>query len=264
MTISPPSFVKDPRHETKTETTTPTTATPGSGRARWILGLVVPLVALVAVVLAVLVRTSPEDAPSRVEEGGGTAPSPTAYDEAYGAFESFETTGTGTRRIALPARAKAGIVTARYDGPGAFDVGYLQRSGQAPAAWSLIAWTGAQTPYRGSVPFGLDRRIPARSLWVWADGPWVVTISPLSSADVLPATASGTGDAVFLYDGEAAEWAVEHEGPGYFAIRQWRADGWADRSLSSGVGSYVESARALAGPSVVSVHADGPWSITVE
>jgi hypothetical protein len=129
-------------------------------------------------------------------------------------------------------------------------------------------------PYDGTVLFGntflpdapggshtADR---SWSLSVSADPdstvPWRVTIAPISSAEELRATASGTGDDVFLYDGEFAEIHLRHHPAGStddFGFAQWLLD------RHEGDSPRMAQYYVFPGPSVVAVAAPGRWSVTV-
>lgn len=253
MSTSTPPFFKDyePPPSSTVQQAPP-------GRSRWPLVLLGVLVGVSLVAATVLVVVLVRDSGSpRV---GGLAPPPSAYDQAYGTFEPVTTSGSGDARIALPAGASAGIVTVRADGPGLFDIGFQSPSGNQVR--SLLGLARVPTPYAGTVTFGLQLGAKRQVLHVWTDGPWQVTIGPVSSAPVLDAETRGTGPAVYRYDGDAAEWAVTHEGQGGFVVQQWRAGSTTGLQLAIGKGPFRSTTVSLPGPSVVVVFTRDSWSIT--
>ena len=96
---------------------------------------------------------------------------------------------------------------------------------------------------------------------VLVDGPWSVTVSPLSEAESFVSGVSGTGDRVLLYKGPLDVAEITHDGSGDFTI-------WAHTDTGRLRNAADESGRflgygALPGKSVLVVSADGNWSITV-
>lgn len=219
--------------------------------------VLVALVGLVVVAVAILVLVWRDSG----ESLDGLAPRPSAYEQAYGTFDPVERSGTGNGRIEVPVGVTAGIITLQVEGPGRFEVGFRRGPSRIQ---SLISLSRAPTPYIGTIAFGLDPlRIP-RWLHVWTKGDWHITIEPVSSAPRLPRDASGTADAVYLYDGAAAPWDVEVHTTQAFAVRQWRAGSAPALSLVSGTQSYEGVVQSLAGPSVVAIRTEGTWRITRE
>lgn len=185
------------------------------------------------------------------------APEPAAnpYEGEYGTFETITQSGTGDAVIPLPAEVTAGVVTSTHTGSANFIVGGLDSSNQ-PTTDSIVNAIGN---YSGTAPLGLfDLGNPSTSLQVQADGAWTVTISPIATAPALPA--SGTGDGVFLYDGEAGTWAITHAGSSNFIVSQ--VAGLFPGSLVNEIGDYSGTVPVVAGPSVITIMADGTWTIT--
>ena len=244
----------------------------GRGRKPWYrrFRYVAPL-AVVGVVVAGVVAwgVQDRDTASPRHRTGSTGAEANPYDRAFGSFEPITASGSGRGTIPLPAGARAGIVTATYEGSGFFDVGF-------PPAYSLLStWVGVRGPYHGSVPFGLSYEKPqAHSLTVWAwegRGRWQVTIAPVSSAEELPAAVSGTEDAVFLYSGEHTRWVFSRKPD---SDRLWITRVAATprpRNIpttweipGSSYVVYLGGYLGGVGPSVVTVTTHGGWSATAK
>ncbi|ACZ31158.1 hypothetical protein Xcel_2140 [Xylanimonas cellulosilytica DSM 15894] len=174
--------------------------------------------------------------------------------DRYPVFDVVEQSGTGDSVIAVPAAA--GMVTMTHDGSANFAVVVLDAENASTG--DLLANTiGAHS---GTAAFGLSAISgdPA-NLQITADGNWTITIAPLASAPALPE--SGTGDGVFRHDGAAAVWALTHDGSANFAVLQY-TDGLFDMPLLvNEIGAYSGTVPAKAGPSIVTITADGNWTL---
>ncbi|MHB8188718.1 MAG: hypothetical protein ACYDDU_22170 [Dermatophilaceae bacterium] len=263
---------------TPTETPTPTEAPvvavspkrPWFKKKRFIL----PIVGVVIVIIASSTGggSSTTPTPSPVAGAGATtepaaapapapAPQPAAqagdYDGKYGTFAPILKTGRGAITIALPPGVKAGLVTATHQGSANFQISGLDASNK-PTIDGLVNAIGN---YSGTTAYGLvDLGTPPVKLEVVADGAWTIKIAPISTAALLPSSASGKGDAVFKYEGGAADVAITHKGSANFTVQQYGGD------LSTGVneiGNYSGTVPFVAGPTVLVIGADGTWTFKV-
>ena len=76
--------------------------------------------------------------------------------------------------------------------------------------------------YSGTTAYGLtDMGNAPVKLQITADGSWTIKIAPISSARVFPASISGKGDAVFKFEGDAADFAITHNGSSNFTVQQY-------------------------------------------
>ena len=124
------------------------------------------------------------------------------YDEKYGSFTPISKKGSGDSSIPLPKDATAATVTLTHKGSSNFSVSVLDADNQ-PTGDLLVNTIGS---YSGTSAYGLSELGgEATKLKVSADGKWTLKIKPISASKQLPATASGTGDAVYVYDGDAAD-----------------------------------------------------------
>jgi len=176
------------------------------------------------------------------------------YDDAYGTFKTIVKSGRGDALIALPKGAKAGLVTATHRGSSNFQVGGLDRGNQSTID-GLVNEIGN---YSGTTAYGLmDLGEAPVKLQITADGSWTIKIAPISSARVLPGSISGKGDAVFKFEGDAADFAITHKGSSNFQVQQYGGD------LNMGVneiGKYSGTVPFVAGPTVLVIGADGTWT----
>lgn len=196
-------------------------------------------------------------------EASAPAPTPQAVtaadwaDSSYGTFTPVTQTGTGDGLVTLPAGAKAGIVTATYQGADNFSVTVLDASNQSTGQL-LVNTIGS---YTGTTAYGFNTLGTGVTLQVSGSGSWTVTISPVSAAPALPA--SGTGDGVFLYSGAAARLSATHDGSANFAVLEETDDPFHFGLLINEIGAYSGTVPLSAGPSVISITADGNWTTSL-
>ncbi|GIG69849.1 TM2 domain-containing protein [Phytomonospora endophytica] len=204
-------------------------------------------------------NNAPGEEPKDEAPADDTAAEPETdpYDDEYGTFEAVEKSGSGDTVLKLPAGARAGIVTARHDGSANFIISGLDKDNE-PTGDLLVNTIGN---YKGSTAFGLSALGEPATFEVKADGDWTITIAPLSAAKALPSPAKGGGDAVYRYDGDAATWDAEHSGQANFIVTQYPLGGFPNLAINE-IGKYEGTVAAKAGPSIVTVMADGKWSLT--
>lgn len=191
-----------------------------------------------------------EPAPAETPE-----PAQNPYDELFGTFEPLSQQGTGPAVVELPEGATTGVVTANHQGSSNFAITALDAGNQSTGDL-LVNTIGV---YSGTTAYGLSSFGDAVRLQVEADGQWTISIVPVSAAPALTLPAQSAGDGVFLYDGAAATWTFSHDGESNFAVTQY--DGTFPNLMVNEIGPYTGSVPALAGPSVITVNADGNWTI---
>jgi len=192
------------------------------------------------------------------EEPPAEEPAVNPYEEQYGTFEPVELSGTGDSVIPVPMGGTVGVVTATHSGSANFAIAGLDANNQSTGDL-LVNTIGA---YSGTTAYGLSSMGEAVNLKVTADGAWSVTITPASAAPVLESPATGAGDAVFLYDGGAESWALTHSGSSNFTVIQYGA--MFPNLMVNEIGTYEGTVPVEAGPAVVTVGADGDWTITAQ
>lgn len=115
--------------------------------------------------------------------------------------------------------------------------------------------------YEGTVLFNNTGNDDVTSLEINADGAWTVTIRSILSLREFGATAAtGVGDDVLIYRGDAGAANITHDGSRNFVV--WTYGNRSDLVVNE-IGAYTGTTRWTAGPSVVVVSADGNWSISV-
>ncbi|TFV95394.1 TM2 domain-containing protein [Leifsonia flava] len=208
---------------------------------------------------------STSEAPDAADDAPAAEPAPapevetpaTWADDSFGTFAPEPHTGAGDNLITLPAGASAGIVTATHDGSSNFAISVLDTSNQ-PTGELLVNTIGA---YSGTRAYGFNALGEGTTLQITADGNWSITVSPVSAAPAL--TASGAGDAVFLYDGGAGKLTATHDGMANFVVMEETNNAFRFGLLVNEIGAYSGTVPLSAGPSVISVQADGGWALTV-
>jgi len=196
----------------------------------------------------------PQDAASPETEP--EQPSAQAWaDEQFGNFAPLTQSGTGDNIITLPKGATAGIVTATHDGSSNFVINVLDAANQSTADL-LVNTIGA---YTGATAYGLTALGDGVSLQITADGNWTITLSPISAAPAL--VGAGSGDAVFLYTGPAEPLTVAHSGESNFVVTEDTGASFSFGLLINEIGAYTGTVPMSAGPSIVTVRADGAWTL---
>lgn len=179
-------------------------------------------------------------------------------DDAFGTFATITESGAGDNLITLPEGVKAGMVTATHDGAMNFVVNALNADNETTGDL-LVNTIGS---YSGTTVYGFDSFSEATSLQITADGSWTITIEPLSTAPIL--AASGTGDAVYLFDGSAGKLTATHTGSMNFIVQEETDETFSIGLLINDIGEYSGTVPLSAGPSIINVKADGAWTLAAE
>ena len=179
-------------------------------------------------------------------------------DETFGAFAAVPASGTGDSLVDLPAGASGGIVTATHSGSSNFSITVLDAS-NASTGELLVNTIGG---YSGTTAWGLNAFGEGVKLQITADGPWTLTIAPFSAAG--PVAPAGTGDAVMLYDDGAASLTATHSGTSNFVVYQETEEAFNMGLLVNEIGAYSGTVPLSAGPSILTVTADGAWTLAIQ
>lgn len=245
---------------------TPYGVTPGAAAPpkRSIGCIVIALVAAIAVALLVVGAISMIVA---LRTGGGgadgeTTPQPSETSSTWtpslkGApdFEPVDKSGEGNATIKLPAGT--GIITLATSKDAALVIKSSSVDGER-ADLNYFASPGS-SPVQ--LAFGISKFEPQPAkLTIEGSGKWTLKISPLSSAAHFTGGAKGNSSGVFIYDGDATTWTMKHKGKGNFIVVEYD-QAWYFNLLANEIGPGTMSVDGLAGPALVTVSADGPWSI---
>lgn len=179
-------------------------------------------------------------------------------DDTFGTFEAVTHSGAGDDIVTLPAGATAGLVTASYDGTGNFAVSVLDDANQ-PTGDLLVNTIGA---YSGTTVYGFNSLGDGATLEVTAGAAWTITIEPVAAAPAL--VESGTGDGVFLYEGGSGKLTATHDGSSNFAVLEETSEAFSMGLLVNEIGAYSGTVPLSSRPLVLSVQADGAWTLAVE
>ncbi|MGO2862312.1 MAG: TM2 domain-containing protein [Brevibacterium sp.] len=178
-------------------------------------------------------------------------------DDKYGTFEEIKESGSGDSIISIPPEASAGLVIASNTGSGNFVIDVLDESNQSTGDL-LVNEIGS---YEGTTAYGINAFGEASTLQVTSDGEWTIDIAPISAAPELES--AGTGDAAFLYTGTAAQLTATHSGDSNFVVQE-DVDSFSMGLLINEIGSYEGTVPLTKGPSLITVNADGEWTLTTE
>jgi hypothetical protein len=178
------------------------------------------------------------------------------------AFEAFTESGSGDATIDLPEGVTTGMVTASHDGDSNFSINMLD-AGNQPTLDLLVNTIGS---YAGTTAFGMHdlSEDPVR-LQVSADGDWEITVASLNDAPVMELPVDGDGDAVYRYEAVAADWALAHEGDANFIVTYFVNDDlMSGFPLVNEIGPYDGTVPVIDGVGIVTIVADGSWTITAD
>ncbi|EME97197.1 TerD family protein [Streptomyces mobaraensis NBRC 13819 = DSM 40847] len=200
------------------------------------------------------------------------SPEPTPHTDLTPTFTPWERTGTGDEDVVPEGPLPDGPVLVEFaspGGPAAVEVveSVETAEGEQRTASPLLSGTGR---FRGRAVFTPRAGRPPR-LRVAARRQWSLTFLPLSEARVLEPDGAlqGTGPDVLRYSGPAADLRVNHTGGradrGSLTLRAVYPGGDpADRDgadvLAQGRGALID-VTPVAGPCLLLVDADGPWSL---
>lgn len=178
----------------------------------------------------------------------------------YGTFAPQQHSGSGNRLIDLGARGiPYAQLRATMSSNGTNRVTVLDANRQVldePVAY--------QGPYSGTALLAAFHERPARYLQVETTGAWTVRVADLASAPVLGTPQSGQRDTVFIYGGAARTVTARHGG-GLFAVIELFDSGQFYRVPFEHCCEAINASSTMgAGPAVVAVMSDSPWSLTVQ
>ncbi|WP_084515993.1 TM2 domain-containing protein [Microbacterium luticocti] len=196
-------------------------------------------------------------APEAVAPAEPVDVSKTWADDTFGTFAVVKKSGRGDSLIALPKGATGGLVTAAYTGQGNFAISVLDASNTSTG--ELLVNTIGH--YSGTSAWGMAALGEGARLQVSAEGAWTITLAPLSTAKKFTGSARGTGDAVLLYPGDAAALTATHKGSANFVVYEKTDQTFHMGLLINEIGAYSGTVPLAAGPSILSVQADGAWTL---
>lgn len=208
-----------------------------------------------------LIETEVDNAASEAEEvtdgEADAAASVTWANSTWGEFEPIVQSGSGDSIITLPADVNGGIVIATHNGSSNFAVSVLDANNGSTGEL-LVNTIGA---YSGTTAWGISALGEGVKLQVTADGAWTFDIRPMGAAPAL--AGEGTGDAVFVYDGNAASLTAGYAGSSNFVVMEETSEAFNFGLLINEIGAYNGTVPLSAGPSVIAVTADGNWTLAV-
>jgi hypothetical protein len=199
--------------------------------------------------------SSPPSAPrSRPSPTPEPSPEPPPVPEP---LPTEEYSGSGAQVVTLGARDPR-VVTIDHTGAGNFAVWAVDDQGQ-----DLDLLVNEIGSYSGVHPLNFLDGEEAAALRIEADGQWRVSSAPLTSAPSWDGTGTYTAEssAVVLVEGVASGLTpvtLTHQGGSNFAV--W-AYGDSRDLLVNEIGPYSGETLLPTGTLVLTVEADGPWSI---
>lgn len=180
---------------------------------------------------------------------------PDYFASKFPVFEAVTESGSGDSVIDVPAAQ--GIITASYSGSSNFILtGLDEHNEMAELPVNTIGSYEGTTVY-GLTGFGSD----TTSLEITAAGSWEITIAPIADAPELGDPEESQGDGVYRYTGGATTWELTHDGDRNFIVTYVSDSGFGWDLVVNEIGSYDGTSAITSGPAVVTINADGAWSI---
>ncbi|MDH6424896.1 MAG: hypothetical protein RSB13_03445 [Aurantimicrobium sp.] len=202
-------------------------------------------------------------------------PSPTVVpvtawaDKTYGTFTPVSRTNqTGTKVVDFGNNITAGVV--KIDSTNLNDVPFLVEVLATDNVTVIDTIVTSPGTYNGTVAFGLagygNNTAGALKITTANEVTWSVLISPVSTAPQGPLSApsSTSGDVVYLYAGAAATLHAQTFVPDQgIVVTQFFGPTTPALTLVNSPTMVDQRGPISAGPSVVTIEADGSWNVTV-
>ncbi|TXK43282.1 hypothetical protein [Nonomuraea sp. C10] len=168
--------------------------------------------------------------------------------------------GTGDEVIRIPATKKPGLVQFAHAGASNFIVETINRRGKTEEL--LVNEIG---PYKGTVLFNAYDSKGTVGLRIKADGAWTATFKPVSKARCWCAgTIRGTGDQVLKLTPTRGLRTLRaaHNGESNFIVYGYTRVGRYGDLLINEIGPYKGRVLLSPGTRLVTVTADGSWTLS--
>lgn len=180
-------------------------------------------------------------------------PEPVNVYENFGTFTPVKDSGSGDSVVKLgdAADATAVAVTAKHQGSSNFVIEALNSDNDTTEL--LVNTIGG---YSGTTFLPIE---DVTRLKITADGSWSITVSPIADMKEIKLPQESKGDKVLTYSGDAADWAIKHNGESNFAMYQITDDG--QDLLINEIGTYSGTIPMSSGPSIIIMTADGTWTV---
>lgn len=177
-------------------------------------------------------------------------------ERKYGTFTKKRIEGNGSDIVKLPKGARAGLVTVTAHGESNF-IAYTLNSDNTQR--ELVANDIGE--FKATMAFGLSRKSTAKEMQITADGDWVITIAPVSTAGSI--SGSHTNRGVYLYGGGAAKLSTKAGGDSNFIIYQYGSPTSSSHLVVNEIAPVTVKGVLYRGPSVLEVMADANWRASV-
>lgn len=237
-----------------------------------ILGAVSLLVAIIVSIVAIVAGAALTSRTSALDGGtsSGSASSSAATLAAKPTLTPTPTVVPVPADLVLTGHGDAVIKASAVDGADEPGVATITHDGKSNfAVWSLDAnvtqldlLVNTIGAYNGTVLFGKQSTQHTESLQITADGNWTVTLHSIRALRTFDATGTtGHGDDVLIYRGNAGAATLTHDGSSNFAVWTY---GDQTNLVVNQIGAYNGTVRWTKGPEIVTVTADGNWSIALQ
>lgn len=216
---------------------------------------VAALAVAVAISIVTIVSLTSLGTPTPLEAAGIPHPTTSADTEAT-AQPHFVGSGDCYLTVTVPdGPNELAVATITHGGSDHFEVTARNWEGDRPE--NLVNTTGA---YSGTVLFNRARN-NTTLLHVTADGPWSITlVSQGDLPELRSGVTNGFGDHVAVYLGTAGSATVTDESHGFFQLTGYGASG---NIVLNKLGPFQQDVRWPGGPSLIAIHSEGAWSVSV-
>ena len=230
------------------------------------------VVAVVAIVLIVVMVANFLAAPSTPEADSDPVAAPTTAPSTPGAPSAdptpsteggndteFTYSGTGNKTISVTLPDGGGelaVADITHRGERNFYVTANDAEGK-----TIGGIATGQGDYTGTVVLNALFDLETSSLDISADGRWTITIRSIDTLETSTAPFSGSGDAVFRYEGPGGTASSTYDGESNFIVWSY---GTNKQLVENEIGTFTGSADLQPGPAIIAVVARGDWTISVK
>lgn len=177
------------------------------------------------------------------------------FAKKWGNFPEVTFVGVGDDVIELEKELTTGWVSFDYVGDSNFIVWTYDKNMEMIDLVANEIGSISSSAAFGLSYFGASK---VKYIEVTGDGDWSLTLRPMVSAPVFKG--SGDGSGVYKASIKSGKKTLNHSGSGNFIIWQWCTNGKIDL-LVNAIGEYQGNHLVKAGTCVITVDADGPWTM---
>ena len=177
--------------------------------------------------------------------------------DRYGDFAKVEFKGKGNDVVDIPDGITDAIMTIDYTGGKLFQLNSIDKNNTSNYQISASSFGNLKSSELVTIE---DKYMgTADRLNISAEGAWTITLEAVATAK--PFQESGKGDTLMQYMGQANTYEFTHDGKSNFIVHQLSDSVAYPDLLVNEIGKWDGKADLAQGPSLVTIQADGNWSM---